>query len=300
VRALVTGSAGFLGRHFKQALPGLGFEVHAVDILATDPKESGDCRTIFASDGHYDLVVHCAAFVGGRQAIEGTPLSLSVNLDLDSALFRWAARTGQGRVIYISSSAIYPVVYQDRPDHAGLLEESMAMEPTGNGLGTWHGEPDSIYGWTKLTGEVLAGYARAAGAMVTVIRPFSGYGEDQAATYPFRAMAERAKARKDPFEIWGDGKQTRDFIHVSDIVGSALALALNHIDGPVNLCTGLPTSMQELAEMFCKAAGYSPRFALLGDKPQGVAYRVGSNDLMSQIYAPRVSLEEGIGRALAT
>lgn len=289
MKALVTGSAGFLGRHFVRGLRDAGFEVMEADIIS---RPAIDCRWL-GDEGHFDLIVHAAAIIGGREAIEGTPLSLSVNLDIDAAMFRWAARTRQGRFVYISSSAVYPVALQTSLS-CGQLSENSCVIRTG-----YIGMPDQVYGWTKLTGEVLAQHAREAGQMVTVIRPFSGYGEDQAPSYPFRAMAERAKARKNPFEIWGDGSQVRDFIHVDDIVGATLALALNQVDGPVNLSSGRPTSMLELAKMFCKEAGYSPQFALLGDKPQGVSYRVGSNEEMCQWWKPRVSLEEGIRRALA-
>ena len=298
MRALVTGSAGFLGRHFVRGLTECGFEVVGIDLVEPRQPYRIDCRWL-GDEGHFDLIVHCAAIIGGREAIDGTPVSLSVNLDIDASMFRWATRTKQGRFVYISSSAVYPVYLQNADWHPALAESRVEVGPDFRG-GVSYGVPDSVYGWTKLTGEVLAGYAREAGLPVTVIRPFSGYGEDQAPSYPFRAMAERAKARKDPFEIWGDGTQVRDFIHVDDIVGATLALALNHVDGPVNLSSGRPTSVQELAETFCQQAGYAPAFALLRDKPSGVAYRVGSNHEMCQWRKPRISLEEGIARALAT
>lgn len=288
MRALVTGSAGFLGRHFVRGLTEAGFEVTGVDILN---RPTIDCRWL-GDEGHFDLIVHAAAIVGGREAIEGAPLSLSVNFDIDASMFRWAVRTRQGRFVYISSSAAYPTRYQAGDVRYALRESDCEVGDTGH-------QPDHLYGWIKVTGEMLAQFAREQGLPVTVIRPFSGYGEDQAPSYPFRAMAERAKARKDPFEIWGDGSQVRDFIHVDDIVGATLAFALNHEDGPVNLSYGRPTSMLELAMMFCKEAGYDPRVTLLTDKPSGVAYRVGSNIQMCQLWKPRISLEEGIKRALA-
>ena len=299
MRALVTGSAGFLGRHFVRGLTEAGFEVVGIDLVEPRQPYRIDCRWL-GDEGHFDLIVHCAAIIGGREAIDGTPVSLSVNLDIDASMFRWATRTRQGRFVYISSSAAYPIHIQNSPACGELSEDDLKLIPGDDVREYDFGMPDSVYGWTKLTGEVLAGYAREAGLPVTVVRPFSGYGEDQAPSYPFRAMAERAKARKDPFEIWGDGSQVRDFIHVDDIVGATLTLALNHQDGPFNLSSGRPTSMRELAKMFCEQAGYDPQIALLGDKPSGVAYRVGSNHEMCQWRKPRVSLEEGIARALAT
>src|SRR5882762_4540552 len=100
------------------------------------------------------------------------------------------------------------------------------------------GKPDMTYGWAKLTGEVLAGYAIQAGLQVQVFRPFSGYGEDQALDYPFPSFIDRALRWAEPFEIWGDGTQTRDWIHIDDIVGATLAAIDQDVKGPINLGWG--------------------------------------------------------------
>lgn len=134
---------------------------------------------------------------------------------------------------------------------------------------------------------------------MTVVRPFSGYGEDQSADeYPFPAFAQRARNREDPFIIWGDGSQVRDWIHVSDICAAILAMIDGGIDGPVNLGTGRPVSMRKLAGMFAECAGYSPQFRPLPDKPAGVAHRVADVTRLSEFYKPAVSLEDGVARAL--
>ena len=289
--ALVTGSAGFIGRHIAAALLDAGYSVMGWDIA-----NGADARDYFrTSDGSgCDVVVHCAAVVGGRAKIDGSPLDLAVNLELDAALFQWAARTRTrpGRVVYISSSAVYPVMLQTWDDARPLRESAVTLDEPIVGV------PDQLYGWSKLTGEVLAGHARDAGVPVTVVRPFSGYGEDQSADYPFAAFAARARNREDPFVIWGSGDQVRDWIHVDDIAAAILAAVDGGIDGPVNLGTGRPTSMRELARMFCAAAGYQPDFKVLPDRPSGVAYRVADITRMSEFYQPAVSLEDGVARAI--
>lgn len=260
-------------------------EVTRLDI-AYDP--SFDAIGFFRSDeSRYDLVLHLAAVSPHRAAIDGRALAVGAgNLALDAALFDWAARTRPGRLVYFSSSAAYPVYLQD--GRFGKLEEISAGA----------GEPDAIYGWVKLTGERLADAYRAQGGRVTVVRPFSGYGEDQSPNFPFGAFRDRALAREDPFQVWGDGEQVRDFVHVDDVVGAMLAAVEQGIDGPVNLCTGRPTSFNELAQMFAAEAGYTPEIKHLTDAPRGVAYRVGDPTLLSAFYTCRVSLEEGIRRAL--
>ena len=294
--ALITGSGGFVGRHMMAALLHSGYRVQAVDVtwdgIQYEPLLR-DARDFFREDmRRFDVVVHCAAVVGGRATIDGDPLALAVNLELDAALFQWAARARPGRVVYISSSAVYPVMLQGADDGRPLRESAVTLDDPIVGL------PDQLYGWSKLTGEVLAGHARNAGIPVTVVRPFSGYGEDQSPDYPFAAFAARARAREDPFVIWGDGTQVRDWIHVDDITAAILAAVDGGTDGPVNLGTGRPTSMRELARMFCAAAGYQPDFKVLPDRPSGVAYRVADVTRMHEFYRSAVSLEDGIERAL--
>jgi nucleoside-diphosphate-sugar epimerase len=167
-------------------------------------------------------------------------------------------------------------------------------------LGRWIGQPDEVYGWSKVTGELLAGKLRAAGVPVTVVRPFSGYGEDQDPSYPFRAITDRARRREDPLTVWC-GSCVRDWIHVDDVVAGALAVADSGTEKPVNLCTGRATSFWDLAAMAAEAAGYEPEIRALSDKPQGVAYRVGDpNRMMLGYYQPVITLEQGLRRALGT
>lgn len=292
MRALVSGSAGFLGRHFVRALNDK-YKTASLDIAYAAPF-GVDALEHFQNDGlYFDLVIHCAAVHPHRAAIDNTPLTVGAgNLELDAAMFGWAARTKPGRVVYFSSSAAYPAHLQGARHKRSLVENDIGLDCLSTGT------PDAIYGWTKLTGELLADAYRRQGGAVTVLRPFSGYGEDQSADFPFGAFVRRAQCREDPFVIWGDGDQVRDWIHVDDVVAGTLAAAERGADGPLNLCTGAGTSMEELAELFCAAAGYRPELEFRLDAPSGVAYRVGDPTRMLEVYQPRVSLEEGVKRAL--
>lgn len=289
MRALVTGADGFMGRHMLAELRDRGWDCTGVDV-----KSGTDARDVFRYDTtRYDLTVHCAFHVGGRAAIDGEPRLLARNLELDAQLFDWAVRTGQGRVLYFSSSAAYPTDLQDDFATARELREDDIRFDRLN-----IGRPDARYGWAKLTGEQLAIAAREAGLSVTVVRPFSGYGEDQDDTYPFRAFVERARRREDPFVVWGPGTQVRDWIHIDDVVSGALAVVVSGTEEPVNLCTGADTSILELARMCCETVGYTPTFTPLPDKPSGVAYRVGDPTRFHQYWTPKVDLAEGVRRAL--
>ena len=284
--ALITGSAGFIGRHFARALDDAGYDITGIDIADGD-----DARDFFRRDRtSYDLVIHAAAVVGGRRVIDGQPLEQAVNFELDAGLFQWALLARPGRVVYFSSPAAYPVILQRYPG-PGLAEDAINLR--------YPQQPDALYGWIKLTGERLAALACEEGLRVTVVRPFSGYGEDQSTDYPFAAIAERANLRRDPLKVWGSGDQVRDWVHVDDIVAAVMTMASLGVDGPVNIGTGTGTSMIQLAGLFAEVCGYGPVIQPRPEAPSGVAHRVADTALLNQFYTPTVSLEEGVKRIMA-
>ena len=158
--------------------------------------------------------------------------------------------------------------------------------------------PDQTYGWSKLTGEMLAQYARDEGLKVTILRPFSGYGNDQSLEYPFPSFVARARQKVNPFPVWGTGNQVRDFVHIDDVVEATFAAVLNGVE-VMNICSGRATSFIELAEMMMLAAGYLAPIQSNPTAPVGVEYRVGNPRFMNLIYEPKISLEQGIAQALA-
>lgn len=300
-RALVSGASGFVGRHFSTRLERTGWDVTGFDIR--DRLTPHDAVDWFATDDQrYDLLVHCAANVGGRMKIDGDPLWVAHNLAVDEATFRWAVRTGTP-VLYFSSSAAYPVHLQTRDAEWTLAEADMfRAEPIGDDRPSaewFDSEPDATYGLAKRVGEYLADVARTMGATVSIVRPFSGYGTDQSLDYPFPSFIDRAKRRADPFDVWGDGTQTRDFIHIDDIVQACLNIVEAQPVRPVNLCTGVPTSFLELAAACAAAVGYEPTVVTHPDMPTGVHYRVGDPTFMHEFHTPRITLAEGILRAVS-
>lgn len=286
MKILITGDAGFVGRAFHRALDGKKHEITGIDIA-----NGIDCRDFFKKDDtKYDVVIHLAAIVGGRATIEGNPLAVATDLAIDSDMFQWAIRTKPRATVYFSSSAAYPVYLQRNAYKQALRESDINLDHIRT--------PDLSYGWAKLTGETLARYARNEGLNVTVLRPFSGYGSDQALDYPFPSLIERAKRKSDPFDIWGTGEQRRDFIHIDDIVAATFEAVTNKVE-TLNLCTGVATSFIELAERVMLQAGYLAPIRKNPGKPSGVEYRVGNPTKMLDIYKPKISLAEGIARALA-
>lgn len=323
MRALVTGHRGFVGRHITTALVERGYDVYGVDLkdeavmlgASNLTSWAGDCRDYLkGANIEFDLVVHCAAVVGGRTMIDGEPLRLAAeDLSIDAELFRWALRTRPKRMVLFSSSAAYPTYYQKEWGAQRLTEGDICLPPPGNTNSYTLLTPDATYGWVKLTLELLAAEANALGIRTHVFRPFSGYGSDQDESYPFPAIMRRAiehvqretaqramGSEPEPFHVWGHPLSTRDWVHIDDVVGCVLA----HVDadeiGPVNICTGWATSFVDLARWALLAAGSHMRGSIVGDtaKPMGVFHRVGDPTAMSRVYTPTITIEEGIARAM--
>lgn len=298
-RALVTGSNGFLGRHFSSALVEHGYTVTGLDVKSK--KQPADILDFLPTHKKkYDIAIHAAAYVRGRVAIEGQRTFLGAyNLQLDACFFQWALRERPRHVVYISSSAVYPVTAQTVNATRSGLEEPLVDVRRDVMF-----QPDATYGFTKLVGERMASELsdEAENMSVHVVRPFSGYGTDQDLDYPFAAFRQRTLQRDDPFEIWGSGFQVRDWVHVDDVVGATLAVMAKDYCQPMNICTGRATNFFELAQMFVAAAGdgfYTPAINAKLEAPSGVQYRVGDPERMCEVYAPYISLEKGIKMALA-
>jgi nucleoside-diphosphate-sugar epimerase len=293
--ALVTGSAGLIGRHMSRYLRNHGWHVCAIDTRP-HPGNSVTCdaRQFFIlDDRRFDLAMHCAAHVGGRLDIENRAAFIGAyNIQLDGAMFEWALRTRPAHVVYWSSSAAYPTFLQIGSNGYQLAETDINLDNP-------YGPADQTYGWAKLVGERLAKEAQAEGLKVHVFRPFSGYAPDQDTSYPFGAYVDRARRNADPFTVWGDGEQVRDFIHITDIIATTMAAIDADYPDPLNLCTCVPTSFNTLASMVTSAAGYSPTIEHNRTKPVGVRYRVGDPTEMHKIWVPQVTLEDAIRSALA-
>lgn len=333
--ALVTGSAGFIGRHMVRELESRGYDVFGCDLEYNNPpNEHGtysvskkqldapervvcwNAHAIFDQDdpsdyhdeqprdGIYDLVVHAAYHVGGRAAIDGINTNFAKNLQLDAAMFEWAVRTKQKRVLYFSSSAVYPRAWQtqeavedawqdSRYDGRKLYESEFSIDED------WIGQPDANYGFAKLVGERLAEDARRNGLQVSVVRPFSGASGRQSLDYPFPSIVNRAK--NGDLSVWGDPNQARDWLDVTDVVNGALAVVDSETADPVNLCSGVPTSMADLARMAFKMSnpGQPVPDVISVPGPEGVYYRVGDPTRFFKLYKPKKTVEDMVHEALS-
>ncbi len=316
MRALVTGGAGFVGRHLCHALLEAGWDVVCVDPIVPrtgglhpsvwplfDPtKYAGfsyieqDCRAFFRNAEQFDVAFHLAAMVGGRLMIEYDPIAVAEDLSIDAEFFRWSLRNKIKKNVFFSSSAAYPINLQRRDSYVLLKEDMINFDDV-------LGMPDLSYGWAKLTGEYLARLAHSHYGMdVACYRPFSGYGEDQDLTYPFPSICKRALESfgAEKLSVWGTGDQMRDFIHITDCIRFVLD-SMNKISNghALNLSTGILTNFKSLAKTAANAAGYETEVVGTSDKPEGVFARGGDIALQAELgLKPSISLAEGVARGV--
>lgn len=340
-RILVTGGCGFVGRHLvaKLAAEG-GNEIWIVDDLSTGkPPAEWEVPQLHARGAQggialyevagldavvrfvradfvavaqaelgmtpslgldrlpaFDEVYHLASVVGGRNVIDNDPLAVGIDLAIDSSFFLWSAKVARPeRILYASSSAAYPIDLQEAGESRALREDDISFDKR-------LGLPDYTYGWSKLTGEYLGRIAHEKyGLNVGVVRPFSGYGEDQDIVYPFPAIALRVAARRDPVRVWGSGHQTRDFVHIDDACDACILVCRGVSDGRAfNIGSGVATSFLDLAARMVALEGYDAPVVGTEGKPVGVAERYSDpSRIAGELgWQQTIPLDDGIRRAL--
>lgn len=249
MRVLVTGGAGFIGSHLCEALLAEGHAVRALDDLSAGRAEqlpAGcplvrgsvlDHEALTEATAGAEAVVHLAARVTIRGSLEGFVDDARVNLLGTLETLQAAHRAGVRRFVFASSMA----VYADSPD-ASPVAESHPLEPS------------SPYGIHKLAAErEVQLLGRHLGVEAVALRYFNVFGPRQAfSPYVGAATIFATKLlRGEPFTVFGDGRQTRDFVHVDDVT-RATARALTApaaVGGVFNVGSGRGTSVLALASL---------------------------------------------------
>ncbi|MBF0145146.1 MAG: NAD-dependent epimerase/dehydratase family protein [Magnetococcales bacterium] len=257
---LITGGCGFIGSHLADALVARGDRVRVLDDLSTGSRENlpegVELRVGDVADGEAvrDAMSgvagcwHLAAIASVARSNEEWLWTHRVNQTGSVQVFDAARRAGpQGTpipVVFASSAA----VYGDNP-HLPLAEHAATR-------------PLTAYGADKLGSELHAAVATRVHGVPTVgFRFFNVYGRRQDPRSPYSGVisifAGKILARQ-PLTIFGDGSQTRDFVHVSDVVHFLLAGMGRGRDNPeiYNVCTGRQTSVNQLVRFMLQEAGY--------------------------------------------
>ncbi len=312
---LVTGGASFIGSHLVDSLVELGADVRVADDLSSGRLENlarsldfiefreGDLRLAeFARDAvaDRDVVFHLAAAHGGRGFIDTHPADCASNLVLDGVVFDACWREAVERVCFASSACVYPVNLQDKPVDGNTiyLREEWA-DPFKQGAAAADGE----YGWAKLMGEMaLNAYWKQHGLKSVSCRLFTAYGERENETHAVIALIAKAFVEMDPYEIWGDGQQDRNFTYVGDIVEGMIRASLAIDDASaVNLGTSEHIRIVDAARAIFAETGFTPSDIFFDtSKPVGVYSRAADLTRSRAVlgWEPQTSFAEGLRRTI--
>lgn len=293
---LITGAAGFLGAALANQLAREGHQVRGLDDLST-----GEPQALF-EDVHFtrgdvsdrpklwtllqevDCVYHLAARVLVAESMLYPREYNAVNVGGTVSLMEAMRDVGVGRVVFISSGAVYGD-QQEQP-----VNEQM------------HPQPHSPYAVSKLAAEYYVNTIGALWGIDTVIlRVFNAYGPGQLlppAHAPLIPNFLKQAVRGGTLVVHGDGRQTRDFIYVSDVVRAMIAAATapNLNQEVINVGSGQETSVRQVAEKVLDITGNKGEILYTPRNSGGVSRLSADISLAKKklSFTPRIDLEEGI------
>ena len=272
MKILVTGHKGYIGSHIFSKLKQQGYDAHGIDL-----KDGEDILHCLPNET-FDYVFHLAACPRVGYSVEKPSYTMKQNVLVTSVLLEWARKYGVKRIIFSSSSAVH-----------------------GNGDGV----PKSPYGLHKLINEMECRlYSELYGLDTVCLRYYNAYSEDQeyggSYSTAICAWMEMIKQGR-PLRIDGDGEQTRDLVHVDDIV-SANLFCMKHKENFNGKCfnvgSGTSVSLNKIKEIINKnyqvTWEYSPE--RLGDVKHTLA---DITELKKLGWEPKISIQEGLKRCFS-
>jgi UDP-glucose 4-epimerase len=299
---LVTGGAGFIGSHLCDALLARGDTVRVLDNLSTGRRSNlpagvaliegdvTDPATVTAAMDGVDGCFHLAAIASVEKGITDWLGTHHTNITGAITVFD-AIRRQRSRipVVYASSAAVYGDAVT-----IPIAETAPCI-------------PLSAYGADKYACELHARVASHVHGIPTVgLRFFNVHGPRQDPESPYSGVISIFCARIAaglPIAIFGDGRQTRDFVYVTDVVAALLAgIALRPANAPVfNICTGVPTSIEALAHLVADLAGKPLNARNQPPRAGEIRHSLGVPTLARSILglSAQVPLRTGLGNVLA-
>ncbi|MBI5368617.1 MAG: NAD-dependent epimerase/dehydratase family protein [Planctomycetes bacterium] len=302
---VITGGTGFIGRHLTELLSARGDAVRivsrntgvrpapaGVEELRADLSRPEECRRACAG-AH--TVIHAAGLVGAAGVGPlATMQNLTTNLVLTAQMLQAAWEAGAKRFLLFGSSTAYPAA-----DHPVTEEE------------LWAGPPHPAYfgyGWMRRYLERLGEFvASKSDLRVVVVRPSAVYGPgdrfDAASGHVIPSLIRRAVERENPFVVWGDGSEVRDFLHVRDFArGCVLALDRLSGGGAINIAAGRGVTIRELVALVLRAAGHAGAQVVFDPtKPTAIPRRTVDIGKAERLlgFRPEIGLEEGLRETVA-
>mgnify|MGYP004454053257 CR=1 FL=1 len=295
---MVTGGAGFIGRHLVAKLLDDGHEITIFDNFSSSYKndityllESGvslvtgdilDYDLLLKSISSHDFVIHLAAQTSVSESIANPKTTVDIIVNGTVNVLKSCVKTNVKNLIFSSSAAIYGNSLDT------LISENSQLSPL------------SSYGASKLVAEYnLHVFSKFFGLNCISLRLFNVYGNGQSTNTGVIRKFLKNISEEAPLEIFGDGTQTRDFVHISDVI-QAFYCAIKNIEakrGEVyNIGSGSATSINELASLLISSKEKDPQVihkpALEGEiKDSKADISLAKNDIG---YSPQVSLSDGL------
>jgi GDP-L-fucose synthase len=294
VRTLVTGGGGFLGSHLVERLEQDGHDVVVPRSREFDLTHEHDTVRLFA-DARPEVVFHLAAEVGGIGANRDNPGRYwYANLMMGAHVLEESRRQGVRKLVLVGTVCSYPKLTP-----TPFREDEL-----------WNGYPEETnapYGVAKKA--VLVGaqsYREQYGLDAIYLLPANLYGPrdnfDLQTSHVIPALIRKMLTSTDEITLWGDGSPTREFLYVDDCV-EGLVLAAERYDGaePVNLGTGVETSIRELAELLAELTGFAGEIVWDESMPNGQPRRQLDASRAAERFGfrARTSLRDGLERTIA-
>ncbi len=290
MRVLVTGGSGFIGRHVVSALRGAGHHVTVVDRVdfgdgdiacVTGDLEDPSVREAAVESG-LDAVVHLAAETSVLGSMERPALVHRVNVDVTAALLELCRERGVASFVLASTNAVVGNV-------EGTMSERIPLAPL------------TPYGATKAAAEMLlSGYHGAYGLRTVSLRLTNVYGPGMSHKDSFVPRLMRAAADDGGVQVYGDGLQRRDLVHVTDVARACALAVAGWPSGPVIIGSGSSHTVMELIEAAREATGCPiPATHVEAKAGEMRAVVVDNGEARRRGFEPQVPLVDGLRSAWA-
>ena len=303
-KILVTGASGLIGTHLVKTLLNLKFKVRGVihnrqhyfqknenlELIKGDLTDAKFCES--ACKG-IDYVFHLAVETGSIVKNEKHPASIMTpTILMDFNMLNASHNQKIKKYLYCSCACVYPSYISD------MIESS-----------AWSGPPPKMHetiSWAKRISELQCqSFQKEYGDKIAIVRPSNTFGPydlfHEENSHVISAFIKKATKKTNPFQIWGNGEQIREFVYAGDVAeGMILAMNKQGNTDPINLAGGTSIKIKELAEMIISIIEYKPKIKFDNTKPTGHLKRILNSEKSKAVlgFKPKTGLEEGLKKTI--